>query len=60
MYLKKYFTYLLEQRDMLDRKVNLGRMSEEKAYHLTDKLNEWYEEAKRLDKNLKRKSKTTK
>jgi hypothetical protein len=44
--LTNYRKILEGYRDMLDGKVIKGKMDRDKAYHLVDKLNEWYELAK--------------
>lgn len=38
---------------MLDKKVDNGKLSIDKNHELTDKLNEWYEQAKIKDRMLK-------
>lgn len=46
----EYFKQLLEYRDILDDKMVEGKLGEEKVNHLTEKLNQWYEQATALEK----------
>lgn len=45
-----YYQTLLGYRDILDNRMERGLIGEKKIYDLTDKLNQWYEQAKRVEK----------
>jgi hypothetical protein len=57
--LNRYYNKLLSYRDLLDSRESQGKISEDKLYALTDKLNEWYETAKVLDRKAKKQKTTT-
>lgn len=50
MSLNKYYQKLVTYRDLIDRNVSKGIIDVTKASRLVEKLNDWYEQAKFLDK----------
>ena len=57
MSLSNYRDKLETYRDLIDLKVSKGKMDIDTAYDLVDKLNEWYEQAKFLSANDRKKGK---